>query len=105
MVAAFRSLVEAQYRNRRTVAWYARKLGRSERTLHRATRLVLGRSAREVISERGILVAKRLLVHSRLAVHEIAAELGFDEPSNFVKAFKREVGSTPTTFRACFAGP
>jgi AraC-like DNA-binding protein len=45
------------------------------------------------------LEAKRLLVHTSLPVSVIANRLGFDEPTNFVKFFRREVQKSPGEFR------
>lgn len=105
LVTAFRRLVDEHYRSRRGVAWYAKRLACSTRTINRATRAVAGRSAKSVIAERTILEAERLLVHTRFSVQTIGAELGFDEASNFSKHFKREAGCTPSAFRRRFSGP
>lgn len=43
--------------------------------------------------------AKRLLAHSTLAVSAIGLELGFSEPTNFVKFFRHCEGLTPAAFR------
>lgn len=53
-----------------------------------------------MIATRIALEAKRLLVHTSLTVALIADELGFDDPSNFVKFFRREVGCAPIEVRA-----
>jgi AraC-like DNA-binding protein len=45
------------------------------------------------------LEAKRLLVHTALPIAVIANRLGFDEPTNFVKFFRREVRQSPGAFR------
>jgi AraC-like DNA-binding protein len=57
-------------------------------------------TAKRVIIERIILEAKRLLAHSSDPVAGISSHLGFDEPTNFVKFFKRETDLTPTQFRS-----
>jgi AraC-like DNA-binding protein len=57
-------------------------------------------TAKRVIVERIVLEAKRLLARSALTVAAISHQLGFDEPTNFVKYFKRETGTTPAQFRA-----
>ena len=41
------------------------------------------------------LEARRLLVHTGRPVAAVAAELGFDEPTNFVKFVVRMSGGTP----------
>ncbi|MCI0345907.1 MAG: AraC family transcriptional regulator [Chloroflexi bacterium] len=98
-VARLRDLVERELGERREVGWYARRLGLSERTLTRATRAVAGLSARALIADRIALEAKRLLVHTSLSIGAVAERLGFLEPSNFVKFFRRATGRTPSEFR------
>ncbi|MEK4512212.1 response regulator [Paenibacillus sp. FSL K6-2524] len=43
--------------------------------------------------------AKRLLLHSKLNVEEIAFQTGFADDAYFIKVFKRMVGQTPSSFR------
>lgn len=97
---AFKRAVDGQYRRWHLVEPYARHLGCSAKSLDRACRAVSDATAKRLIVERIILEAKRLLGHGTAPVTTIAAELGFDEPTNFVKYFKRETGLTPTQFRA-----
>jgi AraC-like DNA-binding protein len=77
----------------------ASQLRVSSSTLSRACRANVGRSAKEVIDRRVALEAQRLLVHSRATSSAIGEQLGFSEPTNFVKFFKRQVGMTPEAFR------
>ena len=53
----------------------------------------------ELINNRIILEAKRLLRYSILSVKEIAFRLGFDDPSYFGKFFKRIVKQSPADYR------
>jgi AraC-like DNA-binding protein len=46
------------------------------------------------------LEAKRLLAHSLFPVANIGYEIGFSEPTNFVKFFRRETRLTPGAFRS-----
>lgn len=101
-VARFRKLVETEFLRRRDVPWYAERLGCAEKTLHRSTLAVTGITAKALITGRVVLEAKRQLVHTQQPVQTIADGLGFDEASNFVKFFKREVGCTPSQFRNGF---
>lgn len=98
----FRTAVERQYPTRRDVAHYAASLGYAPRTLTRATQQAAGIGAKKYIDHRVILESKRLLAHTNEPVHRIAAHLGFDDTSNFVKYFHQRAGHTPTTFRAQF---
>lgn len=43
--------------------------------------------------------AKRLLLHTRLSVEEIAFQTGFADDAYFIKVFKRMVGQPPGAFR------
>ena len=82
------------------VSQYADRLGYSARTLNRLARQHTGLSAKQLIDERIILEAKRQLSHTDISVAEIAAQLGFDDASNFSSYFRRHTATTPATFRA-----
>lgn len=53
----------------------------------------------KIINDRIILEAKRQLCYTDLKIKEIAFRLGFDDPSYFVKFFKRQTGILPAEFR------
>jgi AraC-like DNA-binding protein len=95
----YRLAVEEHFRKRHAVAGYAKLLGCSEKSIGRAVREIAGITAKEFLSQRIALEAKRLLVHTALPVSVIANRLGFDEPTNFVKFFRREVQKSPGAFR------
>lgn len=98
--ARFRRELEAGYLRCRQVAEYARRLGCSVRTLTRACLAATGRSAKQVIDERVVLEAKRLLAASDLPVAAIGRRLGFAEQTHFCRLFHRAVGCPPGVFRA-----
>lgn len=95
----YRSAVEQEFHRWHRVADYAKILGCSEKTLGRTTLEISGMNAKTYLSQRIALEAKRLLVHTGLPVSIIADTLGFDEATNFVKFFRREVGCSPGGFR------
>lgn len=84
---------------RMTVLDHAKRLGYSESSLSRACIQVVGLTAKQVIDRRVLLEAKRLLAHSQMPVAHIGHQLGFSEPTNFVKFFRRVGGKTPQSFR------
>lgn len=96
----FRDLVERQFKTVRSVRDYAAQISVSEKRLAQATAKTLGKLPKELIDERVALEAKRLLVHTRDSIKEIGFALGFDEPTNFIKYFRRQAGVTPIEFRA-----
>jgi AraC-like DNA-binding protein len=95
----FRQLLDESFQKWHRVTQYASVLGCSDKTLTRATSSVAGVTAKALIASRISLEGKRLLVHTALPVATIADKLGFDDPSNFVKFFKREAGCTPLELR------
>lgn len=77
----------------------AADLGLSERTLRR--RLAeLGTSYQMLIEQLRRGRAVELLLHSALSVEQIASELGYEDPSNFGRAFRRWTGKSPRAYRA-----
>ena len=98
----FRNTLENKFRSIKTVSGYASVMSISERKLNKALTAVLGKTAKELIDERIILEAKRMLAHTNYSIKEIGFELGFDEPTNFVKYFRKQEGKTPVEFRIFF---
>lgn len=96
---AFRELLDEHFGKHWTAQMYADALMCSKRTLGSLTRKYLNRSPKEVIDQRMCLEIKRLLAHTDLSVKEIAFKLGFGDPSNLNKFFRRVAGDTPSEFR------
>jgi AraC-like DNA-binding protein len=95
----FAKELELGFVKRLSVLEYAKRIGYSESSLSRACLAAVGRTAKGEIDERIALEAKRLLAHSKATTVQISHQLGFTEPTNFVKFFKRKVGVTPQHFR------
>lgn len=96
----FKDLLEKGFVRHKDVAFYAREMHISEKQLGQATIRLTGRSPKQLIHDRVLLEARRSLVHGGQTVKEIAYALGFAEPTNFIKYFKKHLGSTPLEFRA-----
>jgi len=56
-------------------------------------------SAKQFIIDRILLEIKRYLAQGELTINEISDLMGFDEPSNLTKFFKRYEGLSPKEFR------
>ena len=95
----YRAAVDEHFREWHLVTPYAAHLGCSAKSLNRACRAAGDVTAKRIIVERVALEAKRLLAHGTDPVAAISTDLGFDEPTNFVKYFKRETALTPAQFR------
>lgn len=104
-LARFFRALERDVLATRSAEHYARAAGLTKRRLGELLQERIGRSTKQVIDERVVLESKRLLVHTELSVKELAARVGFSEPTNFVKFFRLHAGETPQAFRARFHHP
>lgn len=95
----FRQILEHHYRQMHTVKEYANHLNVSTKTLTNCVYESSHSTPLKIINERIILEAKRQLLHSDLKIKEIGFYLGFEDPSYFVKFFKRQTGYLPAEFR------
>ncbi len=77
----FRDLLEANFTKLKAVNDYSSQLFISEKRLGQATSKILGKTPKEIINERILLEAKRLLVYSHLTIKEIGQDLGFEDPA------------------------
>lgn len=95
----FINLINVNYRKGLIVADYAQLLNMSSRSLSDITSQQLNKTPSQMIQERIILEAQRLLMYSSLNISQVAYSLGFDDASYFVKYFKKYVGVSPSEFK------
>lgn len=91
----FRQLVEAHYREHRDLDFYADALGLTRRSLSRLTADRLGCAPNTVLHRRLATEARRLLRYTGASAAQIAAELGFEDPSYFSRFYLRMTGRRP----------
>ena len=96
----YKTLVEEDYKNTRNVKDYALKLHVSYKHLNEISKKFTLNTAKGFLDDYIILEAKRKLCSTSLSIKQIAFEIGFDEPTNFLKYFKNIVGKTPLEFRS-----
>jgi AraC family transcriptional activator of pobA len=95
----FRDLIEINFTKLKAVSDYSSQIFISEKRLGQATSKVLGKTPKEIINDRVLLEAKRLLVHTHQSIKIIGQELGFEDPAYFVRYFKKNTETTPVEFR------
>lgn len=99
VVIDFQHLVNQRAAARHSVNSYARELAVSPSHLRMLCRRHLGVSAKGVIQERLEVAARRQLLFTDDSAEQVAASLGFRDPSYFARFFRRRTGATPGRFR------
>lgn len=82
------------------VAQRAQLLGLPERILECAFKVKLGSTVKIYVSQQRVEKAKQLLVDTMQSVSDIAMEVGYSDPSYFIKVFKQVEGITPGRYRS-----
>lgn len=99
LVYRFKVAVERHFRRLHQVCDYAEQLAITPSHLNEATKKATGSNASDIIHERIVLEAKRLLLHSGLTTKEIASFLHFQDPSYFSRFFRKYTGHSPSEFK------
>jgi AraC-like DNA-binding protein len=93
------ALLDEHIFSHKQVSEYTSMMNLSAYQLGEITKSAVGRTVSELISERIVLEAKRYLIATTSQVKEIAEILGYDDPSYFIRFFKKQTGVSPETFR------
>ena len=96
---SFRILLHRDFRKNKTTGYYADLLNMPSRRLTQITDKVLGKTPKQLITEKLIKEGVRLLKHSNLSVAEISDDLVFSDDGNFSSFIKRNTGKTPSDIR------
>lgn len=99
LVARYATLLEREFRSGHGVADYAAQLGVTPTHLTRSCRSSCGRAASDLLQDRRLYEARRLLSETRAPVKEISEVLGYTSPAYFTRAFHARTGKTPSQFR------
>jgi len=95
----FEKLIEQNFTTLRMPKDYAKLLFVTPNHLNALCNQLTGKSAGDIIRNRVLLEAKRLLVNSNQNINEIAWQLSFEDNSYFSKFFKKYESITPDEFR------
>jgi len=95
----FARVLERDFTSHHDAAHYADELAVPPAALSQALTQASGRSTKELVTERVMNEAARLLRFSDRSVSEIAYRTGFGDPLYFSRAFKRHQGVAPSAFR------
>jgi len=95
----FQNLLNEHIFKSRQVQFYANKMNISTKKLNRITQELMNKPVKTYINDTLILEIKRLLLNTSLSIKEISYKTGFEDPTNFVKYFKKYTELTPIDFR------
>ena len=94
----FNSLIEQNIAKSRSADFYANELAITYKHLNLICKELVNKTAKNVIDDFLILKAKRNLINTTMKSNELAFKLGFEDPTNFTKYFKKHTGLTPKEF-------
>jgi AraC family transcriptional regulator, transcriptional activator of pobA len=100
LVARYRELVEAHFREGRSLEFYAERLGCTVSRLRTACLRAAGAAPLRLVHDRMVLEAKRALIYSNMTVAEVGYQLGFEDPAYFSRFFSKAEGCSPRRYRA-----
>ena len=95
-----RALIEADYGGHVTLDAVARRLATSRRQLQRVMSEVGNTSFAAMLVQVRMARAREALAADEMTVREVAREVGYEQASDFTKAFRRHHGEPPSAYRA-----
>jgi AraC-like DNA-binding protein len=95
----FLTLVGEEYREKRTIAYYADKLCITPKYLSALSKSLTGITAGDWIDRSVIQEAKALLKNSSYTIQEVSDMMNFPNQSFFGRYFKHHVGCSPKDYR------
>jgi len=99
------AIVEREYADDLTLDDIARRVASSRRQLQRAYSEIGSTTFREHLTNVRMDRAAELLASSDLTVREVAHRVGYRQPAQFAKAFRRRHGVAPSAYRTQLGGP
>jgi AraC family transcriptional regulator of adaptative response / methylphosphotriester-DNA alkyltransferase methyltransferase len=94
------AIVEREYASDLSLDDIARRVASSRRQLQRAYAEIGDTTFREHLTRVRMDRAAELLARRSVTVREVAHRVGYRQPAQFAKAFRREKGVAPSDFRA-----
>lgn len=98
-VFSFVFSLATNFRQQRTVEFYAEQANMTPAYFTRIVKGVTGRTPMQIIHTVTCSAARNMLAQTSLSIKEVALELGFPEQFTFRKYFKKHVGVSPTDYR------
>lgn len=97
-------IVEAEYASDLELDDIARRVASSRRQLQRAYAEIGHTTFREHLTRVRMERAAQLLANGSLTVREVARRVGYRQPAQFAKTFRRHLGAVPSAYRTRVRG-
>ncbi|EKD28393.1 MAG: hypothetical protein ACD_79C00312G0002 [uncultured bacterium] len=97
--SVFKNRLEKHFSDTRNAKEYAGQMNISYKHLNEVCKSLTGTTAKKFIDNFIILEIKRYLAMSDISIKELTYKLGFDEPTNLVKFFKKHTRLSPFQFK------
>lgn len=94
----FNKWLEDYFRTEKSVQFYADGLHITPKHLNRVNQEMVGKTTSEIIRERVMLEARRMMVYAQGDLKQISYDLGFEDYAHFSKLFKTSSGLSPRDF-------
>lgn len=98
----FETLVNKYFKEHKSLVFYADKMNISLKQLSYLCKKVIDKTPSEILLDRIILEAKRLVIHTDISISSIADELNYNDSSYFIRFFKKVCNVTPEQYRYSF---
>ena len=99
LVQRYRALLELHFRQQHALPFFASALQVTPDHLSRICRTVTGRPALDMLHERLVREARRLLATTDATIADIAQDLGFADAAYFSRLFSKRTGQPPLAYR------
>jgi len=98
-------IIDAEYRDKLALDDVARRVATSRRQLQRAFAEAGETSFRSYLQRVRMTRAAELLREGATPVNQVASAVGYRQPAQFAKAFRRHHGAPPSSFRGLTRQP
>lgn len=99
LASDLRRLIDRNFRENWPVERYVETLGTTPHLLAKAGHAILGHGVKDLIAERRLLEAKRLLLFTIRSLEDVAYEVGLNDAAYFSRFFRARTGLPPSEWR------
>lgn len=95
----FEELIEDHFIEHKPISFYSESMNLSTKQLSSICKKLVAKVPSELLMDRIILEAKRLIIYTDLSINQISYKLNYNDSSYFVRIFKKICKQTPEQFR------